>query len=132
MDWSLFDGLNDFWCVCLWSELLFFDEMWWVRVLFYVYVWVEGGVWVSGVDVVCGFNQIFEMCWCVVWLFGEIDLLLMLINQVEVFFVDWVLLLNDLQWLFEYIVFIVLWNMGEQFVFLINCGFMVVGMLIGL
>lgn len=129
---AMLDGLDNFWRARFWGDIENLPDERMALILPYIFEWAKGGVHVSGVDAVRGFNQTIEMRKACGKLFSTVDAVISPTNPIVSYPADWASPTNDPLRPFEHIGFTVPWNMSEQPAASINCGFSRSGMPIGL
>jgi aspartyl-tRNA(Asn)/glutamyl-tRNA(Gln) amidotransferase subunit A len=126
------DGLDQFWRVRAWSDLLAKPQAARERALPYILRWAAAGAGVSGVDTYRGFAQIDAMSAAAVRACEPYDVVLSPVCPVGPPQAEWASPLNDPERPFEHIVFTLPYNMSGQPAISVNCGYGSDGMPIGL
>ncbi|QRP45965.1 amidase [Amycolatopsis sp. FDAARGOS 1241] len=129
---ELLDGLDVFWRVRAWSDLLALPEDRRARVLPYIATWAAGGAAASGVDTYRGFTCIDRMSVAALRATAGFDLVLSPTCAVSAPPFDHASPTNDPQRPFEHIPFTVPYNMSGQPAVSLNCGYTSDGQPIGL
>lgn len=120
---EMLDGLDNFWRARQWNELLKLAASERKRVLPAILAWAEGGAYLSGDDVVRGFQQTMAMRRATEAVFTEVDAVVSPATPTIAFPAEWTSPLNDPRQPFEHIIYTVPWNMGEQPAISLNAGF---------
>ncbi|HWD05096.1 MAG TPA: amidase [Amycolatopsis sp.] len=129
---ELLDGLDVFWRVRAWSDLLGLPEDRRARVLPYIADWASGAAEVSAVDTYRGFACIDRMSVAALRATAPYDLVLSPTCPVSAPPYDHASPTNDPRLPFEHIAFTVPYNMSGQPAVSLNCGYTADGQPIGL
>jgi aspartyl-tRNA(Asn)/glutamyl-tRNA(Gln) amidotransferase subunit A len=120
---EMLGGLDNFWRARMWDDLSRLPAAERTKALPYIYQWAEGGVKLSGTDVVRGFNATMAIRAAAAKLFADIDYLISPVSPVVNFAAELAAPLNDPTKPFEHICYTVPWNMAENPAASINGGY---------
>ncbi len=129
---AMIDGLDRFWRMRSYLDLMALPEARRARVLPYIRDWVATGVGLSAAEVFSGYSQIAALRDAAVTACQPFDYVLSPTSPVASFPAEWASPTNDPARPFEHIAFTVAHNMSEQPALSINCGFTASGLPIGL
>ncbi|WIX80638.1 amidase [Amycolatopsis carbonis] len=129
---ELLDGLDVFWRVRAWSDLLAIPEDRRARVLPYISEWAAGAATTSGVDTYRGFACIDRISVAALRATAPYDVVLSPVCAVPAPPFDHASPTNDPARPFEHIPFTVPYNMSGQPAVALNCGYTTDGIPIGL
>jgi len=128
---TILQGLDTFFRARSWSDIepLPADQR--AKIHPYTRKWAEGGAKLSGVEVMRGFNQSFELRRLGALLFGKIDYLISPTAPIPAFAAERASPGDDPERPFEHIAFTVPWNFTEQPAVSVNAAFTTTGLPIG-
>ena len=129
---AMIDGLDRFWRMRSYLDLMALPEARRARVLPYIRDWVATGARLSAAEVFSGYSQIAALRDAAVTACQPFDYVLSPTSPVASFPAEWASPTNDPARPFEHIAFTVAHNMSEQPALSINCGFTAAGLPIGL
>ncbi|MQA08804.1 MAG: amidase [Pseudonocardiaceae bacterium] len=129
---EMLDGLDRFWRVRAWADLVALPEERRQRVLPYIATWARGGASVSGLDTYRGFGQIDAISVAALGATSDHDFVLSPVCPVSAPPAESASPTDDPERNFEHIAFTVPYNMSGQPAVSINCGYTGAGQPIGL
>jgi Asp-tRNA(Asn)/Glu-tRNA(Gln) amidotransferase A subunit family amidase len=131
MSRQILDGLDSFFRARSWGDIEPLPAETRAKIHPYTRKWAEGGAKLSGVEVIRGFNQTFELRRLAALMFGQIDYLISPTAPVPAFAAERCSPGDDPERPFEHICFTVPWNFTEQPAVSINAAFTKAGLPIG-
>jgi aspartyl-tRNA(Asn)/glutamyl-tRNA(Gln) amidotransferase subunit A len=131
MSRQILDGLDSFFRARSWGDIEPLAAETRAKIHPYTRKWAEGGAKLSGVEVIRGFNQTFELRRLAALLFGRIDYMISPTAPVPAFAAERCSPGDDPERPFEHICFTVPWNFTEQPAVSINAAFTKAGLPIG-
>jgi len=120
---AMLDGLDRFWRVRAWSDMVGLPSERLDRVLPYIRKWAEGGAGISGLDAFRGFSQIMEMRAATLAACRGFDFVLAPTAPLPAFAAELASPIDDPARPFEHICFTVPFNMSDQPAISLNCGY---------
>ncbi len=129
---AMIDGLDRFWRMRSYLDMMALPEARRAKVLPYIRDWVATSARLSAAEVFTGYSQMAALRDAAVGACQPFDFVLSPTSPVPSYAADWASPTNDPAWPFEHIAFTVPYNMSEQPALSINCGFTAAGLPIGL
>jgi Asp-tRNA(Asn)/Glu-tRNA(Gln) amidotransferase A subunit family amidase len=124
-------GLNDFWRLRAWLDIVAWPREQQARVLPYLHEWARGGAGLSGEQVFRGYSQMGALRDAAVLATQPFDAVLSPVSPVVAFPAEWASPLNDPSRPFEHIAFTLPFNFSEQPAVALNAGYSAGGLPIG-